>query len=374
MAVHRMWRCRLLCCRITVVVLLLLSTTGVADAVRKKDKKKGKKDGGVDKKKKVELNRKIDMHQLHEDMDKEDPEEEAVWETKRERKRRLAREKRQRNGGHWGPSIPADGEALDPEDLQDLIKGATMGGGGMGGMGGMGGGATIKSMSAYLARGLCDGSLPPQIRHEPMKGKECAEKHMNKFAGIVATGGIPSLMQMATDNSSIMYVYNGLDQILKMGQMREFLLTREEVAYVQADTTRYWPNGEKEEKTTDELKAENKARKVPEMPTRKLKKKEVERLKRAEEAAKERRQRLEKERTSKQQAKELEEAKARLEREGKELLEDEREELERTVERLEKTLGKGEVDGTGSTSSTMAQSSPPPPDDDDDDDDERDEL
>ena len=62
-----------------MVVMLLLSTTGVADAVRKKDKKKGKKDGGVDKKKKVELNRKIDMHQLHEDMDKEDPEEEAVW-------------------------------------------------------------------------------------------------------------------------------------------------------------------------------------------------------------------------------------------------------------------------------------------------------
>ena len=31
------------------------------------------------------------------------------------------------------------------------------------------------------------------------------------------------------------------------------MLTREEVAYVQADTTRYWPNGEKEEKTEKKL-------------------------------------------------------------------------------------------------------------------------
>ena len=300
----RSWRTWLL-----VVLLVLTTVAGVASAKKKKGKGKGKEGKGKDKAGKGKDGKRagrkdIDLRKLSEAYDVEDPEEEEVWETKSEKKRRMKREARKR-----GAPLPPDGEKMDAAELQEMIKGASMGGGGMGGMmgGGMGGQASIKTMTAYLREGTCDGSLPPQVKEEPMEGKACAEKIMNRFSAVVATGGIPSVMNMAEDNSTILYVYSGLDKILQMGQMREFLLTRDEVVYVQQDTTRHWPDGRTAEFTTEELRAENQARKDKKGPTRKLKKKEVEKLKAAQEAAKERRQKMDKQRQLKRQAKDLEE-------------------------------------------------------------------
>ena len=165
-----------------------------------------------------------------------------------------------------------------------------------------------------------------------MAGKECAEKLMNRYSAIVATGGIPSVMHLAQDNSTILYVYNGLERILEMTQMREFLLTQKEVKYVQQDNTRHWPNGAKEEIATSQLKDEAKKRRDKPAVARKMKKADVARLKAEEAAARERHQAMEKARTAEKLEDQAKEAEARL-ADGDFADEVEREALARTVTR-----------------------------------------
>ena len=298
-------------------VLFLILVILPLSYAKKKSKKSSKK------------RQEIDLHKLSEKYEEEDPDEEAIWETKSEKKRRERRERRERAEGS---GLPEDGERMDPLELQDLLASAKTGGRGGAMMGG--GGATIKSMSAILKEGTCDGSLPPSRPEEPMAGKECAEKLMNRYSAIVATGGIPSVMHLAQDNSTILYVYNGLEQILQMTQMRDFLLTQEEVKYVQQDNTRHWPNGAKEEIATSQLKEEAKERRGGKPAvTRKMKKAEVARLKAEEAAARERHQAMEKARTAeKLEADQAKEAEARL-ADGDFADEVEREALARTVTR-----------------------------------------